>query len=169
VTQSHTVNLFLRGGIDVASAMWFNEYHTILNAGVDSADLNLFFLRDQGLDFPEDGLYVLEGTITRAPALVDGFAAASLEGWRYAFAHPDEALDIVIKYMLEAHVSANRMHQKWMLGRMQDLVLPGGDPKALGVLREQEYRAVADALLKDGLIQTVPDFGEFVRRRDAAP
>jgi NitT/TauT family transport system substrate-binding protein len=169
VTQSHTVNLFLRGGIDVASAMWFNEYHTILNSGVDASDLNLFFLRDQGLDFPEDGLYALESTIARDPALADEFAAASLEGWRYAFAHPDEALDIVIKYMLEAHVSANRMHQKWMLGRMQDLVLPGGDPKALGVLREQEYRAVADALLKDGLIKTLPDFGEFVRRRDAAP
>ncbi|WP_340123590.1 ABC transporter substrate-binding protein [Methylobacter svalbardensis] len=31
IRQSHTVNLFLRGGIDVTSAMWFNEYHTILN------------------------------------------------------------------------------------------------------------------------------------------
>jgi NitT/TauT family transport system substrate-binding protein len=169
IPQSHTVNLFLRGGIDVASAMWFNEYHTILNAGVDAADLSLFFLRDEGLDFPEDGLYALESTIVRDPALVDEFAAASLEGWRYAFAHPDEALDIVIKHMLAAHVSANRMHQKWMLRRMQDLVLADGDAKALGILKEQEYRLVADALLKDGLIKTAPDFREFVRRRDAAP
>ncbi|MDD5033771.1 MAG: ABC transporter substrate-binding protein [Methylococcaceae bacterium] len=33
VRQSQTVNLFLRGGVDVTSAMWYNEYHTLFNSG----------------------------------------------------------------------------------------------------------------------------------------
>lgn len=167
VRQSHTVNLFLRGGIDVASAMWFNEYHTLLNSGIDPEELNVIFLRDQGMNFPEDGIYTMEKTLRDAPVMVEAFVNASLEGWRYAFDHPDETLDIVIKHMREAHLPANRMHQKWMLERMRDLMKPV-DPQATpGYLVEQDYEAVARAMQKHGLIQGYPDYSAFVWRADA--
>jgi len=167
VRQSQTVNLFLRGGIDVASAMWFNEYHTILNSGVDAEELNTIFLSDQGMNFPEDGIYTLEKTLQNDPALAAAFVDASLEGWRYAFDHPDETLDIVIKYMREAKLPANRMHQKWMLERMRDLMAPTDPQAEFGKLREQDYESVAQALLKDGLIRAYPDYALFFRRLDA--
>ncbi|MGA2223063.1 MAG: ABC transporter substrate-binding protein [Syntrophobacteraceae bacterium] len=44
IPQTSTVNLFLRGGVDVVSAMWYNEYHTILDAGVEPEDLVVFHL-----------------------------------------------------------------------------------------------------------------------------
>src|SRR5690606_7709314 len=140
------VNLFLRGGIDVASAMWFNEYHTILNSGIDPEELNVIFLRDEGMNFPEDGIYAMARTIRRDPALATAFVAASLEGWRYAFDHPGEALDIVIKHMREAHLPANRMHQKWMLERMRDLMMPVDPRGAFGYLMAQDYEAVGRAM-----------------------
>jgi NitT/TauT family transport system substrate-binding protein len=168
VRQSHTVNLFLRGGIDVSSAMWFNEYHTILNAGIDPAELNTVFLSDEGVNFLEDGLYAFEETLRRDPALAEAFVAASLEGWRYAFDHPDEALDIVIRSMREAQLPANRMHQKWMLDRMRDLMLPDGAKTVLGQLREQDYAAVARAMQKDGSIKAYPDYAAFAWSADAA-
>jgi NitT/TauT family transport system substrate-binding protein len=167
VRQSYTVNLFLRGGIDVTSAMWFNEYHTIINAGLDPQELNTIFLIDQDMNFLEDGIYTLEMTLRRDPALAEAFVAASLEGWRYAFEHPDEALDIVIKYMREARLPANRMHQQWMLGRMRDLMMPTAPEAALGQLREQDYEVVARTLQKDGLIRSYPDFAAFSWRTDA--
>jgi len=167
VPQSHSVNLFLRGGIDVASAMLYNEYHTILDSGLDADELSVFPLRDHGMDFPEDGLYALQETIDADPALADAFVRASLEGWRYAFAHTEETLDIVVRRMREAHLPANRVHQRWMLERMRELALPGGSKEALGELEEQDYRAVAEALLRDGLIRDYPDFREFARRPDA--
>jgi NitT/TauT family transport system substrate-binding protein len=163
IRQSYTVNLFLRGGIDATSAMWFNEYHTIINAGLDAEELNTFFLSDYGMSFPEDGIYTLEKTLRRDPGLADAFVAATLEGWRYAFDHPEEALDIVIKYMREARLPANRMHQKWMLDRMRDLMMPGSPQTAFGQLREQDYVAVARVLQKDGLIRRYPDFADFSR------
>lgn len=167
VPQSHSVNLFLRGGIDVASAMLYNEYHTILDSGLDADELSVFRLRDHGMDFPEDGLYALQETIDGDPALADAFVRASLEGWRYAFAHTEETLDIVVRRMREAHLPANRVHQRWMLERMRELALPGGSKEALGQLEEQDYRAVAETLLRDGLIRGYPDFSEFARRTDA--
>jgi len=167
VRQSNTVNLFLRGGIDVASAMWFNEYHTILNSGVDAKELNTIFLSEQGMNFPEDGIYAMEKTVQKDPALAAAFIDASLEGWRYAFDHPDETLDIVIKYMREAKLPANRMHQKWMLERMRDLMAPTDPQAEFGKLRKQDYAFVAQSLLKDGLIRTHPDYALFSWRPDA--
>lgn len=167
VRQSYTINLFLRGGIDVTSAMWFNEYHTIINAGLDPEELNTFFLSDYGMNFLEDGIYTLEKTLRRDPALAEAFVAASREGWRYAFEHPEEALDIVIKYMREARLPANRMHQKWMLDRMRDLMRPASPQTAFGQLREQDYEAVARTLQKGGLIRSYPDYATFSWRPDA--
>ena len=169
VPLSNTVNLFLRGGIDVTSAMWYNEYHVILNSGVDAGELNAVFLSEQGMNFPEDGLYTLEKTVTRDPALVDAFVSASLEGWQYAFAHPDEALEIVIKYMHLAQVPANRIHQKWMLDRMRDIVKPGRDKGAIGTLNGRDYEAVGNAMRREGLIQSYSDYSAFTRRSDARP
>ena len=57
-----TVNLFLKGAVEAASAMWYNEYHIILNSGYNPDELTLFFFSDFGLNFPEDGLYCIEET-----------------------------------------------------------------------------------------------------------
>lgn len=167
VPQSYTVNLFLRGGIDVASAMWYNEYHTIINAGINPDELNVFFLKDEGLNLPEDGLYALEKTARSDPDLVSEFARASLEGWDYAFAHPEEALDIIMKYMRAAKIPANRMHQKWMLARMRDLIMPGRGKNGYGLLGRNDYEAAGKILLNDGIIRDIPAYGSFAWRPHA--
>ncbi|MEA5115803.1 MAG: ABC transporter substrate-binding protein [Geobacteraceae bacterium] len=167
VPQSYTVNLFLRGGIDVASAMWYNEYHTIINAGIDPDELKVFFLKDEGLNLPEDGLYALEKTLKSDPGLAGEFARASLEGWNYAFAHPEEALDIIMKYMRAAKIPANRMHQKWMLARIRDLVVPRGGGSGYGMLSRSDYEEAGEILVKNGVIRETPGFGAFAWRPDA--
>lgn len=168
VRQSHSVNLFLRGGIDVTSAMWYNEYHIIINSGIDPVELNVMFLRDQGMNFLEDGIYTLDKTLQKDPSLAAAFVDASLEGWRYAFDHPDETLDIVIKYMREAHLPANRVQQKWMLDRMRDLMMPVRPKGKLGDLAEQDYEAVGLVMQENGLIRRYPAYRDFVWRADAA-
>lgn len=165
--QSYTVNLFLLGGIDVASAMWYNEYHTILNSGINPEELNLFLFKDHGIKFPEDGLYTLEKNYRKDPELAGAFAKASLEGWRYAFDHPDEALDIVIRYMKKENLPANRSHQKWMLDRMRDLVLPQNNGMEMGKINPSDYEAVGTALRSNGVIRTIPRYDVFIGRSDA--
>ena len=164
VPQSFTVNLFLRGGVDVASAMWYNEYHTILNAGLDPGELSTFFFPEEGLNFPEDGIYTLAETCRQDPALCRAFVQASLEGWRYAFSHPEEALDIVLKYIAQAKIPANRVHQKWMLARMQDLMAPGGKNMPFGILQPADYDRVVHELRESGVLKTTPAYQAFFFR-----
>ncbi len=164
IPQSYSVNLFLRDGVDVASAMWYNEYHTIISSGVNPDELTSFFFHEYGLNFPEDGIYTLEHNFKKNPAGACNFAKASIEGWLYAFKHPEEALDIVLKYMTTANVPANRVHQRWMLSRMKDLVLPEDDKSiTAGTLTKQDYLRVAGELRRNGLIGQEPAFDDFYK------
>jgi NitT/TauT family transport system substrate-binding protein len=161
VPQSATLNLFLRDGVTVASAMWYNEYHQLLNAGLNPGELTIFFMADYGMNFPEDGIYCREVMLKQHPERCRAFVAASLEGWRYAFAHPDEALDIVMQYVRAAKVATNRAHQKWMLARMRDIIQPPGWDRPMGTLTLEAYMRVAGVLKDNGLIRRIPKFSEF--------
>lgn len=161
IPQTYTLNLFLRGGVDVASAMWYNEYHSILSAGLNEDELTTFFFDKLGLNFPEDGIYCREETWRRDPDTVCRFVAASLEGWQYAFAHPQEALDIVMKYVNEAKINTSRAHQKWMFERMKDIIVPANKNIPMGILAEKDYNTVTAELHAGGLIKSIPPLGEF--------
>jgi NitT/TauT family transport system substrate-binding protein len=162
IPQGTTLNLFLRGGVDVASAMWYNEYHLILNDGLNPEELTTFPLADHGLNFPEDGIYCLERTYREKPGVCRSFVQGTIAGWQYAFAHPEEALDIVMKYVDAAHVPTNRIHQKWMLERMQELLQPQGEQGRPWILSREDYYRVADCLKKDGIINNIPDFSRMI-------
>jgi len=164
IPQSYSVNLFLRDGVDVVSAMWYNEYHTIINSGYNPDELTTFFFYDHGLNFPEEGIYTLEETFEKDPRLCSAFAEASMEGWKYAFDHPEKALDIVLKYMEEAHIPANRMHQKWMLEKIKDSILIDDVDEVTGMLLADDYYRVAEGLKENGMINEVPEFSTFYKK-----
>ena len=71
--QGFTLNLFLRDGVDAASAMWYNEYHTILNCGYDENELTTFFYDEFDLNIPEDGIYTMEKTLGRESGFMPDF------------------------------------------------------------------------------------------------
>ena len=86
---------------------------------------------------------------------------ASLEGWQYAFDHPEEATGIVMRYAAAAHTGTNHVHQKWMLAKMQELILPVGDQRKMGILQPEDLGFVSLELLQAGLIQKQPDHQDF--------
>lgn len=161
VYQGATMNLFLKDGVAAASAMWYNEYHMLLNAGINEDELKAFFFDQHGLNFPEDGIYCLEETVRRNVDLCRAFVRASLEGWEYAFANPEETLDVVMRHIRKANVGTNRVHQKWMLARMKDIILPPGGNTALGRLRQEDYIRVAEEMKRSGLIKEITPYGEM--------
>ncbi len=166
VPQSYTVNLFLRGGIDVTSAMWYNEYHTILSSGINPDELKVFFMSEYDMNLPEDGLYALRKTVEKDPALASAFVQASLEGWHYAFAHPEEAVQITVKYMREAGLPANSTHQKWMLNRMRDLFQPRAGRK-FGELDPKSYDFVVKSMQHDKMLIKHVDYRQFSWKNNA--
>ena len=161
VPQYKTVNVFLRDGIDVVSAMWYNEYHTIINAGYNDDELTSFFLFKHGVNFPEDGIYTLSGTFQAEPQLVYNFVRASKEGWKYVFQHREEALRIMVRCMEDAHVPADIMHQRWMLDKIRDLVDINDSGQLNGVLSRRDYEFVVNALRKNNTINAAPTYTDF--------
>jgi len=159
IPQGYTVDLFLRGGVAACSAMRYNEYHAIINAGLDPDELTVFAMAEHGLDLPEDGLYALEDLWRSDPDLCRAVARASVQGWRYAFDHPDEALSIVMSHVSAAHLPTNRMHQQWMLAQLRQAMTAGGPLAA--PLDRAGYEAAAAALAQAGLIAATPDFEAF--------
>ncbi len=164
VTTDNPVNLFLRDGVQISSLMWYNEYHTLINSGLDPQEMQLFSFDDYALNFPEDGLYLLRETFEKDREAACAFAAASMEGWHYAFAHPEEAVDVMVSIMEAAHIPANRVHQRWMLDRIRDLTMPDGKGYQMGNLQVEDYQRVGDALVANGLIKSVPPFASFFEK-----
>ncbi|BDQ37362.1 nitrate ABC transporter substrate-binding protein [Pseudodesulfovibrio nedwellii] len=162
VPQSSSLDLFLRGGVHAASGMWYNEYHTLLTYGLDEEELHPLFFNDAGLNFPEDGIYCLEQTVEMRPELCQKLVRATIKGWEYTFAHQDEALDIVMHRMQSARVPANRAHQRWMLKRMEDIIMTD-EAATMGVLRKDDFERVRQTLLDTGFLDTAPTFEEFYK------
>jgi NitT/TauT family transport system substrate-binding protein len=163
IPQYYTVNLFLRGGVQACAAMEYNEYHTIMQAGVDPGDLTTFKMRDFGLGFPEDGIYTLASRQKASPAVCADLAAATLQGWQYCRDHPDEAVDIVMREAKAAHVPTNVVHQRWMLDHVLASIFPGpNDSWQVGKLSLADYERTRAIMLGEGQITKAPSYGRFV-------
>lgn len=158
-----SVGLFLKGALDAMSVMYYNEYHTLIQNGLNHDELKTFFLSEYGMNFPEDAIFTLEATYKKNPDLCKRFVDASLKGWSYAFNHPVEALDIVMKRVMNANTPSNRPHQKWMLEKMQLFIQPDSDSLKLGQLSLDDYMRVARSMLEFRMISEIPPFGEFYR------
>ncbi len=163
VPITSTVNLFLRDGVDIMTVMWYNEYHSVLNCGLNEDELQPFFFYDYDLNIPEDGVYCLVDTYKNNPEICDKFIKSSLEGWNYAFKNKEKAVQIILKVMNEAHLPANRAHQQWMLDRMEDLFYPDREKDFIlnTELKEDDYRKTAEILFRCGSIDKIPDFKDF--------
>ncbi len=96
--QGFNVDPLLNREADCISTMTYNEYGQVIDAGVSPDELVTFKYEEQGVATLEDGIYVLEDNLAD-PAFVDKmvrFVRASMEGWKYAEANPEEAAGIVL-------------------------------------------------------------------------
>ncbi|HEY0920676.1 MAG TPA: ABC transporter substrate-binding protein [Devosia sp.] len=124
------------------STMTYNEYGQVLDAGFSPDDLVVFNYRDQGVGMLEDGLYVLEDKL-KDPAFVDKmvrFVRATMKGWEYARANPDEAAQIVIDN--DETGAQTLAHQRYMMGEINKLT-----EGSTGALDEADYAQTVQTLL----------------------
>lgn len=161
-----SMDLFLRGAVHATLGMWYNEYHTILSAGLREEELEPIFFRDTPFDFPEDGLYCLRSTAEQRPEVVRAVVEATREGWEYAFAHEDETLDVILAAMREAGLPATLVHQRWMLRRMRDIIAPAGNGRISPVLDRATFERVARVLVDSDVIRQTPRYEDFYKGPD---
>lgn len=149
VKQGFNVDPLLQKQADCISTMTYNEYWQVVDAGYKPDDLTVFKYEDQGVATLEDGLYVLERSLTD-PAMKDKlarFVKASAEGWRWAGENPEEAAAIVLEN--DATGAQTENHQKRMMGEINKLVGTGG-PKGIGHLDPEDFKRTVGVLLGGG-------------------
>ena len=169
VPQHYSINLFLRRGVAACAAMQYNEYHRIYQAGIDYDEVTVFRMGDYGLGFPEDGIYSTAGFARQHPEVCRALRRATLAGWEYARAHPDEVVDTVLRESKQADVPANRPHTRWMLTHLLASIFPPDDPAPTGALKPHDYQAAARPLKKAGLISRIQPFARFAPLEGDSP
>lgn len=74
-----------------------------------------------GIDFYGDCLFTSEHMITQEPVQTQAFLDASLKGWSYAMAHPEEMIDLIIS---RYDTRLSRKALQFEASAMQKLMLP---------------------------------------------
>jgi NitT/TauT family transport system substrate-binding protein len=148
VAQGYSMEPFLNGELDVASAMIYNEYYAVLESGVKAEELNLIDYADYGLGFPGDTFFTSTSMMEQNPDLCARMVRASLRGWKYAVENPEAAVDIVLKY--DDTGMQTRTHQLSMMNEIAKLVQVGGQP--LGKTNESNVKVTIETLLKYGIL-----------------
>jgi NitT/TauT family transport system substrate-binding protein len=130
--QGFNVDPILQKQADCVSAMTYNEYWQVIDGGFKPSDLVVFNYEKEGVATMEDGLWVMESKL-KDPAFVAKmakFVKASMKGWDYAKAHPDEAVKIILA--TDTTGAKTEKDQKRMMGEIGKLLDPGSaelDPK----------------------------------------
>lgn len=117
------INLFISGAIDATLAMSYNEYYQLAQAGVKLTDKNVYRFCDHGYNVQEDGVYMTREYYNQHRDEARRFAQASKKGWEWAAEHPEETLEIVMKFVQRNHIGTNLVLQELMLKEILRLMI----------------------------------------------
>jgi NitT/TauT family transport system substrate-binding protein len=156
IKQGFTMDPFLAGQMDAASAMTYNEYNVVLESGVNPNDLNVIRYNDEGVGMLEDNLFATEEMVKNKPELTQRFVRASLKGWQSALDDQAGAVDTIMKYVEPGSTTVD--HQTRMMSEVAKLVLPPGvAADQIGVMDANRFATTADIALKFHVINAPAD------------
>lgn len=159
VQQDYTMDQLINDEIHAASAMIYNEYGLLLEAGIPESDLKKIDMNDAGVAMLEDCLFVNSEWVSKNEDLMVRFLRASIKGWADACADPEAAGNIV--YNVDKSVSLD--HQVYMAKEVAKLVVPEGFDKAkIGYIDMNAVKQTADYALKYKLLTKEIDLSKSV-------
>ena len=164
LSQAFDMDGFDDGSLLAASAMTYNELGLVVNdydGGYSYGDtVSYIDMNDEGVAMLEDNLFTTAAFAAENPNTVKAFIAASVKGWAYACANPEEAAEIVYNY----GSSVSSEHQAYMAQEVKKLVetdTMGNTVTEYGMIDEaamaqtlelaQTYIKLADSVAADAL------------------
>ncbi|MFI7585823.1 ABC transporter substrate-binding protein [Spongisporangium articulatum] len=130
VQQQFDMNALLKGDIDAAQAMIYNEYAQVLEAKnpktgklYTADDFNAINWNDEGTAMLQDAIWANTEKLKSDSAYQDQtvkFIAASLKGWAYCRDNVEKCRDIVVAKGSKLGAS----HQLWQMNEINKLIWP---------------------------------------------
>ena len=137
----------LEGRVDAMSAYASDELFEVHQARVRHT---LLTHRSEGIDFYGDNLFTSEREIREHPLRVKAFREASLKGWQYAMAHPDEMIRLIRTRYSPRHSAE---HLAFEAGEMRNLMQP--DLVEIGQMRPGRWQHIAEIYQELGMIRSI--------------
>lgn len=110
-----------------------------------------------GVDFYGDTLITSEAQIKADPKGVAAFRRASLKGWRYAMAHPEEMADLISRVY---GAKKSRAHLLYEAEAMDTLILP--KLVQMGHMNPGRWKRIAEILQRYGVVTDTSNFDGFL-------
>jgi signal transduction histidine kinase len=124
----------------------------------------VFNPRAGGIDFYGDNLFTTEKQIRENPERVKKFLDASLRGWKYAMAHQEEMVDLILKKYPQDH---SRDHLLFEAAESVKLIHP--ELIELGYINPGRWESIVKAYADLGFLKDKVDLGAFIYERDPKP
>ena len=159
-----SINLFIAGAIDATLAMSYNEYYLIKQSGFQITENNVYRFCDHNYNVQEDGVYMLRDCYNKNKDAAHRFAEASKKGWEYCAEHPDEALDIVMKYVKQYNVATNRTLQKLQLQEILRLQVDRDSGEREFRLRPDMVKLASDLMTENLLLLKEVTYEQILAR-----
>lgn len=152
--SSYDIRDLIEKRTDLFNAYLTNEPFFLQEQGVASYALKPI---NYGVDFYSDILFTTQEEIRRHPQRVAAFREATLRGWEYAMAHPDEIIDLLLQ---EYPIEKSRAHLQYEAEMMQSLILPNLIP--MGNINPGRFERMAQLMAQFKLTPAQFSLKEFI-------
>ncbi|PIW26959.1 MAG: hypothetical protein COW30_12435 [Rhodospirillales bacterium CG15_BIG_FIL_POST_REV_8_21_14_020_66_15] len=123
--------------------------------------VRLFRPIDGGVDFYGDNLFTTQKVIDKDPKTVKAFLEASLDGWRYAMAHQEEIVDLIL-----SDYSKRKSRDNLLFEARQSANLILADVVPVGFINPARWERIAHHYAGLGLLPEDMALDDFIYRRN---
>lgn len=139
--------------IDVIAAYNTNQPYYL---NKENVTYSIIYPYTHGVDFYGDTLFTSRHQIQKHPERVNKFLRASLKGWQYALAHPEEMIEVIIEKFGSLK---SREHLKYEAETIQTLILP--ELVRIGHSNPARWKQISEDFKKQGLVDKTRDLNDF--------
>lgn len=166
IKQNFDMSGLLKGDLDVAQAMIYNEYAQVLEAKnpatgqlYQPSDLNVLDFNDPsvGTAMLQDQIFARDSWLKQGTNadVATKFLQASYKGWIYCRDNPQKCVDIVLKNGSQLGAS----HQAWQMNEINALIWPS--PNGIGTLDMNLWNQTIQIATTYGVLKAQPSQGAY--------
>ncbi len=144
----------INGSTDAFNAYYSNEPFALEQQGIE---YDLILPDQYGIEFYADVIFTSEMFMNQQPKATEDFVEATLEGWRYAMAHPEEIIEVIIsKYPSDK----SKSHLRYEANVLRSLMMP--DLVPIGHMNIERWEKAEKQLQEIGAINRSVDMEQFI-------
>jgi len=155
VKPTYNINSLLDKKVDLITAYTTNELYTLKK---ENKKYTIWNPKDYGFDLYNDLLFTSKKELSQHPKRVKNFLEASVKGWKYAFNHIDETINIIL---LKYNSQQKNRNQLWFEANALKK-LSGFNTKYFFTVDKDKIQRIRDIYNIIGLVKPNADMGNMV-------